>query len=147
MSEARRLIVAHRKLRELLENKNDDDLIKILAEELGLQPFDEYAAEVVTAQFKSRVACDGLEGAFMDVRRGTGRTTKIVVRALVHVMMGSYVKFQAHNEDMVAHMEQLARQYASQLDLDMTLLDKPPDGISGANCMVFCDHHHDTHWR
>jgi hypothetical protein len=75
--------------------------------------------------------------------RQTGRTTEMLVHALVHASHGELVRLSAHNRAWEAKLVKQARQWATKLKLDTNLIQ----GSHGANPQgrydgqVFVDHY------
>ena len=117
-----KIIEAHKQLKKLFFNKTDEELIEMIRKELALDPWDEVAIDVVTERFGLMVRSVGLGNAFKEIRRQTGRTTKIICNGLVRVLRGYPVCFESPNSDEKENMFATAYKYAQQLGLDMSLI-------------------------
>ena len=110
--------------------------MKIMAARCGLRdPFTLQQRSL----WRHAVVSDTIPAWVLDPERGTGRTTRVILQALLAVAAGSQVRFQAQTLLQAQCMTKEAKQYARTAGLPGELIGHPTFALRSAFAVVWAN--------
>lgn len=106
-----------------------------IMEKLGPRPWHEIQEEARSRAYKQKRLIGRL-----DPQRGSGRTTRTIIRALVSISLGRKVAFGGLDENDAWHVHTQAQRWCEQLGLDPKLINDKKSKLGEPEPELFVDH-------